>query len=243
MNTTFLKLLFKWNDGIERGAKARLAKALGITQSIVGSWIVGRQKPGELNIRKMSQIFCLPENDLKAMFGITEDVIVSTGNVYQKKIWRTPAVSPEDYADMGAVHLTPSNTIKLPILADVPAGLPEWSDRDVEMFVDIPRFMFPGADFVVKCIGDSLDPEIKKGDFCVIRKMTEALDGKPMLVKTDTGFSMKVIRKAKDGKTWLCSLNPQYKPFVSQECTIIGLVMGRWNRTDKHTYHIAIPEE
>ena len=234
----FLKFI---NGGKEFGAKSKLAKSLGIKLPSVVDWFNGKNYPSEENINKMSKIYKIDINDVRAVFYMNNGL--STGNVYQKKIWRTPAVSPEDYADMGAVHLTPSNTIKLPILADVPAGLPEWSDRDVEMFVDIPRFMFPGADFVVKCIGDSLDPEIKKGDFCVIRKMTEALDGKPMLVKTDTGFSMKVIRKAKDGKTWLCSLNPQYKPFVSQECTIIGLVMGRWNRTDKNTYHVELPEE
>ena len=113
----------------------------------------------------------------------------------------------------------------------------------VEMFVDIPRFMFPGADFVVKCIGDSLEPEIKKGDFCVIRKMTEPLDAKPMLVKTPDGICMKIVRKDKEGKTWLCSLNPNYKPFISEEITVIGLVMGRWNRTDRHNYHVELPEE
>ena len=238
MNKNFLNLLFKWNDGIERGAKAKLAKSLGITQSIVGSWIMGRQKPGEVNIRKMSVILGVSARTLKEIFGIAENA-----NQFGRYVPRTPAITPEDYANMGAVPLTPSNTIKLPILADVPAGLPEFSERDVEMFVDIPRFMFPGADFVVKCIGDSLEPEIKKGDFCVIRKMTEPLDAKPMLVKTPDGICMKIVRKDKEGKTWLCSLNPNYKPFIANEYTVIGLVMGRWNRTDRHNYHVELPEE
>ena len=237
MNKNFLNLLFKWNDGIERGAKAKLAKTLGITQSIVGSWIMGRQKPGEVNIRKMSVIFGVSARTLKEIFGIVDNTM--TGEKY---IPHSPAILPEDYASIGAIPLTPSNTIKLPILADVPAGLPEFSERDVEMFVDIPRFMFPGADFVVKCIGDSLEPEIKKGDFCVIKKMTDALDAKPMLVKTTDGICMKIVRKDKEGKTWLCSLNPNYKPFISEEITIIGLVMGRWNRTDRHNYHVELPE-
>lgn len=242
MNTKFLNLLIQWNNGIERGAKSKLAETLGITRSIVGLWVTDKQKPGEINLRKMAQIFGVSESDIRQVFGMPEK-ITGTGNIYEKYIPRTPAITPEDYANMGAVPLTPSNTIKLPILADCPAGLPEFSDRDVEMFVDIPRFMFPGADFVVKCIGDSLEPEIKKGDFCVIRKMTEPLDAKPMLVKTPDGICMKIVRKDKKGKTWLCSLNPNYKPFVANEYTVIGLVMGRWNRTDRHNYHIELPEE
>ena len=234
----FLKLI---NNGKEFGAKSKLAKSLGIKLPSVTDWFNGNNFPSEENIKKMSKLYDLDINVVREVF--YKDNKVSSGNVYEKYIPRTPAITPEDYANMGAVPLTPSNTIKLPILADCPAGLPEFSDRDVEMFVDIPRFMFPGADFVVKCIGDSLEPEIKKGDFCVIRKMTEPLDAKPMLVKTPDGICMKIVRKDKEGKTWLCSLNPNYKPFISEEITVIGLVMGRWNRTDRHNYHVELPEE
>lgn len=233
----FLKLI---NNGKEFGAKSKLAKSLGIKLPSVTDWFNGNNFPSEENIKKMSKLYDLDINVVREVF--YKDNKVSSGNVYEKYIPRTPAITPEDYANMGAVPLTPSNTIKLPILADCPAGLPEFSDRDVEMFVDIPRFMFPGADFVVKCIGDSLEPEIKKGDFCVIRKMTDAIDSKPMLVKTPDGICMKIVRKDKEGKTWLCSLNPNYKPFIAEEITVIGLVMGRWNRTDRHNYHVELPE-
>lgn len=234
------ELLKKINNGKEFGAQSKLAKRLSITTASVANWFTGRNYPTEENIKRISDIYGIDINEVRDAFYANNNS--SHGNVYQKYIPRTPAITPEDYANIGAVPLTPSNTIKLPILADCPAGLPEFSERDVEMFVDIPRFMFPGADFVVKCIGDSLEPEIKKGDFCVIRKMTEPLDSKPMLVKTPDGICMKIVRKDKEGKTWLCSLNPNYKPFISEEITIIGLVMGRWNRTDRHNYHVEIPE-
>ena len=120
-------------------------------------------------------------------------------------------------------------------MADVPAGLPEFSDRDVEMFVDIPRFMFPYADFVVKCIGDSLEPKIHKGDFCVIRKTQEALDKRAMLVKTENGICMKIINKV-GNIIKLCSSNAKYKPFTPSELSIIGLIIGHWSRDDRETW-------
>lgn len=220
----FELLLQKYNGGSLLGAQTKLARELGISRQNISFWAQGRNFPSKDKVEKIAVLFGVSVNEVKEALNMP--------------------IAPSEMKSQSVevIPLTPNNTINLPILADVPAGLPEWSDRDVEMFVDIPRFMFPGADFVVKCTGDSLEPDIRKGDYCVIKKMTEPLDARPMLVKTDHGVCMKIIRKSK-GKTWLCSLNPNYQPFVSKELTIIGLVMGRWNRTDKYTYHIEVPEE
>lgn len=218
------QILCKYNGNTLRGAQTKLSKDLNVTRQTVFHWVAGDSLPSKDKVEQMA-----------ALFGISVAEVKEALNM---------PIAPSEMKrpSVEVIPLTPNNTINLPILADVPAGLPEWSDRDVEMFVDIPRFMFPGADFVVRCTGDSLEPDIRKGDYCVIKKMTEPLDSRPMLVKTDHGVCMKIIRKSK-GKTWLCSLNPNYKPFVSEELNIIGLVMGRWNRTDKYTYHIEVPEE
>lgn len=220
----FELLLQKYNGGNLLGAQTKLARDLGISRQNISFWAQGRNFPSKDKVEKMALLFGVSVNEVKEALNMP---------IAPSEIKR-PSVE--------VIPLTPNNTINLPILADVPAGLPDWSDRDVEIFVDIPRFMFPGADFIVRCTGDSLEPDIRKGDYCVIKKMSEPLDSRPMLVKTDHGVCMKIIRKSK-GKTWLCSLNPNYQPFVSKELTIIGLVMGRWNRTDKYTYHIEVPEE
>ena len=215
------ELLKAFNGGILRGSQAKLANLLEISTPTVSEWVSGKKKPSEENIKKMAKIFRKTEQELKTIWWNDED---------------------EFAAAVRAVPLTQKNTISLPILADVPAGLPDFSEADVETFFDIPRWVFPGADFVVRCIGDSLEPEIRKGDFCVIRKTTEPLDGKQMLVKTEKGICMKVVRKGKGGKIWLCSINPAYQPFVPQELTVIGSILGHWSRTDKNTFKIKLPE-
>lgn len=188
----------------------KLADKLGITNPVVNVWVTGKRQPTIDSLKKIA---------------------AATNKPYSYFI------ESEEFAQtVKAIPLTPSNTIQLPILADVPAGLPEYSDRDVEMFVDIPRFLFPGADFIVRCIGDSLEPKIHKGDFCVIRKMTEPLDGRAMLVKTDGGVCMKVIKKETGGLPQLCSTNPKYKPFTPKELLIIGLIIGHWSRDDKEKW-------
>ena len=207
----FTKLLERKYGSI-RGAQTKLAEDLGVNQSSVSNWISGRNFPNPDLIRKMADLFNVSEQEIRACFQNEEFV-----------------------SNVQAVPLTDKNTIQLPILADVPAGLPEFSDRDVEMFVDIPRFMFPQADYVVRCIGDSLEPKKHKGDFCVIRTMREAIDGRAMLVRTENGSCMKVIKKAK-GTTQLCSLNPKYKPFTPNMIDVLGLIIGHWSRDDKEQW-------
>jgi repressor LexA len=214
-----LDTLFERKYGAIRGGQTKLAKDLGVDQSSISSWISGRNKPTKDYVKKMATIFGVSEADIHSIFFKEETT-----------------VSSEFAQEVQAVPLTDKNTIQLPILADVPAGLPEFSDRDVEMFVDIPRFLFPGADFIVRCIGDSLEPKIHLGDYCVIRKMQEAIDGRAMLVRTENGSCMKVIKKIKDGLPQLCSTNPKYKPFTPKELAIIGLIIGHWSRDDREKW-------
>lgn len=189
----------------------KLADKLGITNPVVNVWVTGKRNPTSATIKKIADATGKPYD-----FFFKED----------KEFSRSLRVTP----------LTDKNTISLPILADVPAGLPDFSDKDVETFWDIPRWVFPGADFVVKCNGDSLEPKLHLGDYCVIRKTEEPIHGRAMVVKTENGICMKVINKRKDGTIELRSTNPKYKPFVPEELTIVGLIIGHWSRDDKENW-------
>lgn len=214
--TELEKLLQKWNNGVLRGAKIRLARELNVDDSTVSAWVAGRANPQADKIEKISKLFGVSEKTVKNAFSIED-----------KEFSRS----------MRAIPLTDKNTISLPILADVPAGLPDFSEADVETFWDIPRWVFPGADFVVKCNGDSLEPKLHLGDYCVIRKTEEPLNGRAMVVKTENGICMKVINKLKDGTIELRSTNAKYKPFIPQELTIVGLIIGHWRRDDKENWN------
>lgn len=193
----------------------KLADKLGISNPAVNVWVTGKRNPTAESLRKIA-----------AATGKPYSFFVSDENEF------TPSLR--------AVPLTDKNTISLPILADVPAGLPDFSDKDVETFWDIPRWVFPGADFVVKCNGDSLEPKLHLGDYCVIRKTTDPIHGRAMVVKTENGVCMKVINKLSDGHIQLCSTNPKYKPFIPEELTIVGLIIGSWSRQDKENWLGAI---
>lgn len=205
------KLIMRINNGNIRGSQTKLAQIIKVSQPTIARWLTGAIEPSAENIRKMACAFACTEEEVR---NALEEI-----NEFEQKV--------------NAVPLTSSNTLRLPILADVPAGLPEYSDRDIEIFKDIPRDMFPGgADYVIRCIGDSLEPRFAKGDFCVVRNETEPLHGRPMLVETENGYCMKVIRKTNEG-IQLCSINKKYKPFFPKNLRIVGLIIGLWSRTDR----------
>lgn len=225
MTKTLEELIVAWNGNNERGAFKNFASKTQIDPSAITRYCRSFMIPKEDKLQIIAQ-----ELHIKP-----ETVVLSIKEGEKR--------ANEFTSTLSAVPLISKNTLSLPILADVPAGLPEFSDADVETFFDIPRWVFPGADFVVKCIGDSLEPEIRKGDFCVIRKTTEPIDGKQMLIRTECGICMKVIRKSKAGKIWLASLNPKYAPFTSEELQVIGVILGHWGRNDKDTFKVDIPED
>lgn len=188
--------------------QTKMADLLGISNQAFSAWLNGGN-PKVQTLEKIAALLDLPSNYFLGS---------ENKEVFEQTV--------------KAVPLTPSNTIQLPILADVPAGLPDYSDRDIEIFKDIPRDMFPGADFIIRCIGDSLSPKFEIGDFCVIRKQTEPIHGRAMLVETENGYCMKVINKTEKG-VQLCSINKKYKPFYPKQLRIVGLIIGLWARTDK----------
>lgn len=210
------EFLLRVNKGVLRGAQSKLSTMLGVTLPTVSGWLNGSFMPSQQNIIRIAEYISASPEEVRNTF---------------KEI-RREKINEEFSSSLEAVPLTPNNTVQLPILADVPAGLPEYSNRDVEIFKDIPRDMFPGADFVIRCIGDSLAPKFNVGDFCVIRKETEPLHGKPMLVETETGYCMKVIKKTEKG-VQLCSINKKYKAFYPKTLRIVGLIIGLWSRTDR----------
>lgn len=63
-----MEFLLKINGGYERGARAKLAKVLGITLGGVSRWFQGKEKPSLQNIDKMARIFDIPAEEIKEAF-------------------------------------------------------------------------------------------------------------------------------------------------------------------------------
>lgn len=212
----FEKALMNWNDGILRGAQAKLANKLKVSTATVALWATGKRNPSKGYIALMARLFGMSEYEVLRLF---------TAASYPDTLHENPA---ESIYNTDTELLTPqSNSVALPYLANVPAGYPDYDQADVIEWWTLPRRYARGAKYLVRCCGDSMEGSVGYDDLCLIKPETEFLDGKVMLVKVNEGYLIKRIRK-ENGKVVLYSdNNKKYKAFAPQMVQPVGLVVRK----------------
>lgn len=179
-----------------------LADKMGVHKQVIANWLNGSRNPKRENIKKLCEILDLP------LSFFYEEIDTST-------------VQP----------LNDITTMKLPILTTVVCGKPDYCTIDeqvIDDFAEVPKKLFPDSDFIVRCVGESMLPEISPQAYCIIKKIDVPLNNKNMLVKTENGYTIKRI-KVVDGKIELHFLNPSGKKIIPKEVKIIGKVVGTYN--------------
>ena len=182
-----------------------LAKELGITRGVVSGWFRGVRNPKRETLEKIANVLNVP----LAQLLIDDDIDIKT-------------IQP----------LNPLTTIKMPILSVAICGKPDFCTIDeqvIDDFVEVPKAVFPDGNFIVRCLGDSMLPEIPPKAYCIIKKMDIPLNNKNMLIKTTDGFTIKRV-KVIDGKIRLFFLNPADKELKAKEVQIIGKVIGIYQK-------------
>ena len=183
--------------------QTKLAEMLGCRQSIISRWI--------------KEVSANPKKE-------TIDKLANALNV-------SPTYFIEEIDTSTVQPLNDLTTMKLPILTTVVCGKPDYCTIDeqvIDDFAEVPKKLFPDSDFIVRCIGESMLPEIPPQAYCIIKKIDVPLNNKNMLVKTENGYTIKRI-KVVDGKIELHYLNPSGKKITPKEVKIIGKVVGTYN--------------
>ncbi len=116
------------------------------------------------------------------------------------------------------------NSVKIPVLGRVAAGLPAEAVEDIIDYEEIPESMARGGEYFGLSIkGDSMYPRILEGDVVIVRKQSTADSGDIViaLVNGDEG-TCKQLYKYKD-HIELKAFNPMYKPLVYSNEDITSL--------------------
>ena len=188
---------------LEKGLTQQdLADKLKVTKAYISVYLNGKRNPKPATIHKIANALNVP-----------------------------PSYFIEEIDTATVQPLNDITTMKLPILTTVVCGKPDYCTIDeqvIDDFVEVPKNLFPDSDFIVRCIGDSMLPEIPPQTYCIIKKIDVPLNNKNMLVKTENGYTIKRI-KVVDGKIELHYLNPSGKKIIPKEVKIIGKVVGTYN--------------
>ena len=127
---------------------------------------------------------------------------------------------------------TASNSVVIPVLGRVAAGIPLTASEYIVDTEEIPAAMAADGEYFGLMIkGDSMEPKISNGDVVIVRKQEDADDGDVVIALVNGDDAVcKRLKKYSDGIS-LISNNPAYEPmyFTNSEITekpvqIIGKV-------------------
>ncbi|MCY7353642.1 MAG: transcriptional repressor LexA [Lysobacter sp.] len=122
------------------------------------------------------------------------------------------------------------DTLRLPVLGQVAAGVPVGADIGSEDYVLLDRTFFsPAPNYLLKVKGDSMrDEGIFDGDLVGVHRTQDARSGQIVVARIDDEITIKLLKIGKDGIR-LLPRNPDYQPIEvlpGQDFAIEGLYCG-----------------
>ena len=139
------------------------------------------------------------------------------------------ALSPAGTAAGATVTELPSamDTAMVPLVGRIAAGGPILADQMVEDLMPLPRQLVGhGELFMLRVAGDSMvDAAICDGDWVVVRRQSDAVNGDIVAALLDDEATVKTFRQ-RDGHTWLLPQNTQYEPILGDHAVVMGKVVS-----------------
>lgn len=117
---------------------------------------------------------------------------------------------------------TPQNSVSVPVLGSVPAGIPLEAIENILDWEEIPAAMCAGGReyFALRVTGDSMWPDYLEGDVVIVRKSPTCESGDVCVVYVN-GYdaTLKQVKLQADGSLTILPKNPSYPPrtFSRQE--------------------------
>jgi len=129
------------------------------------------------------------------------------------------------------------DTIEVPLLGRVAAGLPVLAEENFERRLHIDAGLLPasGRVFALRVHGDSMVGRgILDGDIVLVRAQSTAHSGDVVVALVDGEATVKTLRRNRQVVV-LEPANPDFAPIVldghqARNTTIVGVVVGLWRR-------------
>jgi repressor LexA len=176
---------------MERGiTQEQVAEYLGISRPTYTQYESGRRQPGKKNLLKLCELYQVSTDYLLSSDVAEKNTSVSKGY------------------------------FRIPVLGNVPAGLPIEAVTDIIDWEELPNEMGKPEDFfALRINGNSMEPKFSKGDVVIVRKQDDADSGDIVIAMINgcDAACKKLKKYGKDGIA-LVSSNTAYPPmFFSNE--------------------------
>lgn len=158
-------------------------------------------------VKKQRLHYGLTMKELAKRVGVSEGLVSrwESGDVGSMKTDTAAKVAD-------ALHLSPlvffgydiseEETVKIPIVGRVVAGIPILAEENIEGMVEISKKQDMGTMFALRVRGKSMEPNIKENDLLVVRQQSDVDSGDIAIVLVNGDeATVKQVRKSKDGIT------------------------------------------
>ena len=163
----FEKQLEKWNNGVLRGAQAKLAKALKVSTATTALWVTGKRHPSKGYVAQMANLFHLDTYGVLKLFSSSSasyplpatDIPIHT---LHEKITSYKATESE----------TPSvldNIVKIPLLLTIPETNLNYPEEYILEWWSLPRRHVQGAKYILYSQAIGLPDATSEYDLCFIK--------------------------------------------------------------------------
>lgn len=190
-----LAKLQKLRDMTFGGSAAQLAKAVNRSGSQISQWFTGVRTITEDSARRIEKSLKLPAGWMdQPLDDETDGHKVRPGN-------RIPVVGSARLGDNGTF-----------VELEYPVG---HGDGHINLPSDDSNA------YALRCVGDSMTPRIRNGEFVVVEPNREVSNGDEVLVKATGGRVMvKTFLYRRDGRVHLLSVNEAHPPLAIDESEV-----------------------
>ena len=193
----FEKQLEKWNNGVLRGAQAKLAKVLGVSTATTALWATGKRHPSKGYVSQMASLFNLDTYSVLKLFETQPSVI------YPDPVPLSTTYALRDRAD-DTSYLTSSfleadslsaqsNSVKIPFVHAMRAVFPYYHEEDIMEWWSIPRRYAQGARFLIPSQYLGIEDAISSDDLSLVKPCTD-LTNQAIIIFTN-GKGKYIVRK------------------------------------------------
>ena len=184
----FEKQLEKWNNGVLRGAQAKLAKALQVSTATTALWATGKRRPSKGYVAQMARLFGLDIYQVVKLFEMPVSVTypnpASVVPALRDRESAAYQVHPAEYEEEST---SAGNTVTLPFLDTVPVSYPQISDETIVEYWNIPRRYAQGAKYILRSRDLALKDASADTDLCFIKPCTDPDNGQAVLLTDEQG--------------------------------------------------------
>lgn len=125
----------------------------------------------------------------------------------------------------------PENLLQIPVVGSVAAGIPILAEENIEDELTLPSVLVgEGEHFILRVCGSSMiEVGMLDGDYIVVRKQREALNGEIVVALIEDEATVKRFYK-ENGHFRLQPENSSMEPIIVNEVTILGKVVSLLRR-------------